>query len=182
MIIRIHNTGDPYKLPTLSRCMPSFPRSLFPFIISSSFPKDRPSPSLPECPGNLCRQILSFSFLLTLKKYTSLLLSFRNVVSRCLPYGQMLPHNDLFLHLIPDLSSTALSFFSSLPPCDSLAPVCLVIRRKGWRREDERLSRRPRHTCAPWRGADRPRDGEKTAGKPGRGRDRVLPSKENVLS
>lgn len=136
MIIRIHNTGDPYKLPTLSvhAILLSFSLSFYHLFVSSD--EDRPSSSLPACPDNLCQVLLlslsfSFLFFLTLKKYTPLLL-FRSILSqcRCLPYGQMLPHNDLFLHLIPDLSSTSL-----------FLPFSLVLRFSRFC-----LSRLPRNT------------------------------------
>jgi hypothetical protein len=69
----------------------------------------------------------------------------------------MLPYNALFLHLIPDLSSTILSL-SLLRFSVLLFATTKRVTPGGWEtiRHGARLAL-PRHTCA-WRVADRPRD------------------------
>lgn len=115
--MRIHNTGDPYKLPTLL-VHAIFPPPFHPLpIVSSSFPWRRIAPRVPV--GATWQPLpsspfisLSLALLLTLflskKVHIPLSISLYPFAPSpwFLPYGQMLPYNDLFLHLIPDLSST----------------------------------------------------------------------------
>lgn len=112
MIIRIHNTGDPYKLPTLS--VPSFPcpRPFFYRLFVFSIAKDRPSRSCRRVMVTFARSSLYLCLFLILllskKVHIPLSISLYPFAPSpwFLPYGQMLPYNDLFLHLIPDPSST----------------------------------------------------------------------------
>lgn len=152
MIIRIHNTGDPYKLPTLSVHASSFPRSIFLFLIlSSSFLTQRIAPR--RLPRPVLATFAKFSlFLFNPKKvYIPLSVSLYPFATPCrLPYGQMLPHNDLFLHLIPDLWSTTLSLFPSVSPCFSRSYLSRLPRNttkrvtpRGW----ETIASPSAHLC-----------------------------------
>lgn len=97
--------------------MPSSPPLFTLFLSSLRLFRGEGSPlaSLSARPGNLCQVLplsLSLALLLTLflskKVHIPLSISLYPFAPSpwFLPYGQMLPYNDLFLHLIPDLSST----------------------------------------------------------------------------
>jgi len=105
MIIRIHNTGDPYKLPTL------LVHAIFPSLSPSSY---RLFFSVAKnLPSHPCRRVLATftRFSLYLCLFLTLFLSKKVHIPLSillypfapspwfLPYGQMLPYNDLFFTL-----------------------------------------------------------------------------------
>lgn len=174
MIIRIHNTGDPYKLPTLSvhigglflflsSRVPFFSPPFIPSLFLASFPTS----SLPTCRGNnhsarftgLCPSF--FPLLLPSRRHAACLfptLFPRPVNIATLPCYLPTPRSDapvqwlFFLHLIPDLQlSLSLSFPSRA--YRSLTPRRLVRERKrdafaleGKEREREREGKKDGET------------------------------------
>lgn len=155
MIIRIHNTGDPYKLPTLSvhtrasvlllLSPPLSPRlsllarsffPVFPFLPFSSFPalvlaavSWQPPPGSPVS-GLLfspSRQPTSLSSLLSFYLSLSLSLSLLARHRHCGTYPTVRCSRTmaLFLHLIPDLARLTLSRLSFPVSLPSLVPCTL---------------------------------------------------------